>query len=148
MIYGRSARAGAALPYRLSIAGQASAAACRRGNGDGFVRMRSAPTAIVSRPLVARSRSRLSARFAIVTACCQVRRRLSARIRNRSTSVSWPHSGDARMLSSIGSQNFLNIDEHPSPREHGERSETVKENDLNGGDQINSEIGDARDELD
>ena len=52
------------------------------------------------------------------------------------------------MLRSIGSQNFLNIDEHPSPREHGERSETVKENNLHGADQIKLEIGDARDELD
>src|SRR5256885_4838729 len=89
----------ASLPYRLSITGQARAAASRSRAGDGFVTIRSAPTLIVSVPPAARAWLRLSTMSATALARRHSRSRLSARDWSRSTL--WPASPPAARASTI-----------------------------------------------
>src|SRR5438876_9837704 len=102
------------------MAGQARAAASRNGSGDGLAMIRKAPTAIVSEPAVARTRSRLSATSASRCASRQVLSRLSARLRSRAISESWLRTGDANSEAANNNRRTLDIDKHPPSREDGE----------------------------
>src|SRR5213078_1630529 len=125
------------------MAGQARAAASRNGSGDGLAMIRKAPTAIVSEPAVARTRSRLSATSASRCASRHVLSRLSARLRNRSSSESWPRSGDASSAAAHTTPRTLDIHQHPASREDGEWSGTDCQHSLRGAEYVDIDVGDA-----
>src|SRR6267378_7927777 len=131
------------------MTGQARAAAWRTGSGEGLVTMRSAPTAIVSRPSPARARSRLSTRSANAPASRHARARLSARARSRATVVSWAAAALAQATAiNTNAQARLHIDEHPATGEHGQWARPVENHDLEHVDEIEWDVGEARQHLD
>src|SRR5258708_18198851 len=126
----------------------ARAAPWRIGKGDGFTTMRSAPTAIVSRPALARSRSRLSTRSASALACRHSRTRLSARVRSRATTLSCADAGTAQAASAAStSPPGLDIHEHPAAGEDGEWARPIEDRELQLAEQVKVEIRDAGEDL-
>src|SRR5881409_1533259 len=110
--------------------------------------MRSAPTATVSRPPVARSCSRLSAMSASTLALRHSIARLSARCRSRATSVSCAGRALASRNNEIVTNRLSNIDQHPATGEHGEWTWPIHQNDLQSIDHAELEIRDAGEDLD
>src|SRR5256886_11810971 len=139
MAYGRCSSWCASAPYKLSITGQARAAASRNGKGDGFVTMVNAPTRIVSRPASARTRSRLSIAFATAFARRHSRARLSARAWSRARLCPWSAAVPAR-LSSDSHQQVLDIAEHPAAGEDRERPRPVEDDGLQPAGQIRLQL--------
>src|SRR5919201_6604244 len=98
--------------------------------------------------MVARSRSRLSARLAMTCASRHVCRRLSARHRSRATGECCAKSGVATTAWMTVPANLLDIDEHPAAGEYAERPRTLHEQKMHGAHEIELQIRDARDDLD
>src|SRR5258706_13133217 len=118
------------------MTGQARSPASRSARGDGLTMMRRPPTAIVSEPAVARTRSRLSATSATRCASRQVLSRLSARLRSLATSESWLCSGAASNEAAETSARTLDIDKHPPPSKDGERPRAKKQHRLRGAEDV------------
>src|SRR4029077_5859315 len=110
--------------------------------------MRRWPTAIVSRPAVARSRSRLSATFAMACASRHARNRLSALPCRRITTVSWAHARGTSIQRKSTDASVLDIDEHPTTGEHGERAGSLQQRDLERAEQVPFQVLPSRDDLD
>src|SRR2546425_11137016 len=142
---GRCSSCRASVPYRLSMTGQARAAACRRRAGDGFVTIRSAPTLIVSVPPAARAWLRLSTMSAKAFARRHSRARLSARACSRGTSC--PASVRTEAARSGSHQRQLHIDQHPAAAEDRERPGPVEDHDLQLAEQIEIEVRDPGNDL-
>src|SRR6267154_637316 len=109
--------------------------------------IRRAPTAIVSEPAVARTRSRLSATSASRCASRHALSRLSARVRNRPISESWPWSGDASSAAANANPTTLDIDKHPASREDSEWPGTECQRSLRDAEQVEIDVGDAGEDL-
>src|SRR5438477_7575748 len=105
------------------------------------------PTAIVSRPAVARSRSRLSATFAMANASRHARNRLSARPCKRITTVSWAHACGTSIQRKSTDASVLDIDEHPTTGEDGQRAWSLQQHDLERAEQVPFQVRHARNDL-
>src|SRR5437773_3306930 len=110
--------------------------------------MRSAPTATVSRPPIARSCSRLSAMSASTLALRHSIARLSARCRSRATAVSCAGRALACKNNEIVTSRLSDIDQHPTTGEHGEWTWPIHQNNLQSIDHAELEIRDAGEDLD
>src|SRR3989454_8436258 len=102
---------------------------------------------MVSRPAVARSRSRLSATFARASASRHTRNRLSALLRKRLTTVSWAHACGTSIQRKNTDESVLDIDEHPTTGEDGERAGSLQQRDLQRAEQVPFQVRHARHDL-